>query len=245
MTLTPILGLEGQTPDIDILVEKVGLKADLYREITNFKANVIATLYNMDKNWKPKKIEVVEKIVTIKGNRRTEEILSAIEKKKGKVKNLTVKYQNDARKAAEKARRQPEKSQKRGRRDLDLTLREYTPFTKDKRENYTYRLVKESQWGGQPVYLIAVTSRTKSDREWSGTYFIHQESFDIIRAEISPSKKPGVLKQFNLELDFQVLPGNHLALLRSKIKIHVGLVIKNIRVVAEEVYLDYNFQQPD
>ena len=230
---------------VEEIADRVSARLDSLDDLPDFKVNVISTLHTMDKDWEPTKTEVVEKIVSIQGKRRIEEILSALEKKRGKVKDLTEKYRKDARKRNEKALREPEESQERGRRDLDLTLKEYMPFTADRRGEFTFRLIGESQWGGQPVYLVGATAREESDRRWNGTYFIHRESFQILRAEISPSKKPGVLKRFIMELDFQSLPGDHLVLLKSRIQIHVGLVVKNIRVVAEESYSDYAFQPPD
>ncbi|MFC2158489.1 hypothetical protein ACFLT9_11690 [Acidobacteriota bacterium] len=236
---------ENRSQEIEDILNRVGEKTASYNKLDRFNINIISTLFTMDKEWKPTKIESVEKVVTIDGTRRTEEVISAIEKKNGKVKDLTRKYQRDAQKAREKALKEPEEAQKRGRRDLDLTLKEYIPFTPTKRREFSFRLIGESQLGGQPIYLIGATSLTESNEIWNGTYSIHKESFDILRAEISPSKKPGVLKQFRMELDFQILPGNYLALLKSKIRIHVGLVVKNIRVIAEESYSDYSFQLPD
>jgi len=226
------------SPDAVDVANRVHQRLQTYTEPAGWTATVVSTTFSMDRKWIPKKITTVEKRVTQKDRERTEEILSAIEKKDAKVSDLTEKYRNDSKKEAEK-KKNDNQDNEGGRRDIDLSLDEYLPFSPEKQGGYSFRLLENSTLRDRRVFQLDVHPLAASDEAWEGVYFIDSETYDILRAEIGPSKKPGPLKLFEMELDLMVLEGKHLVMQRTKVRIHVGLIVKNIRVVAEEIYGNY------
>ena len=225
------------------ILERVSERLEAYPELKNMEAHATATVLNMDKNWKPKKTTLVEKIVLVEDGLRSEKILSAQETAKGKTKDVTDKFEKDARKAKEKAQK---RRAKRGNEDReegggrrDFTLEQMFPFSSDKRGEYTFTRKSGSYVGQRPVYVIETKAKVPSDERVDGLYYIDKQTFDILQAEVHFSKNPKMLKRFEMEARFKVLPGGHLVMERSLIRVHVGLVVKSIRVEAVEEYRDF------
>lgn len=122
---------------------------------------------------------------------------------------------------------------------FSLSLDEAFPFKAEKREEYDYSLLEDTVLNERAVYLLDVRARTPADEKMEGSYFIDMESFDVLKADLRPSKKRSALKEFRMEAFFQVLPGNHFVLKETRIRVHVRFVIKNIRMEAYEAYKDY------
>ncbi|MCJ7681027.1 MAG: hypothetical protein MUP70_09910, partial [Candidatus Aminicenantes bacterium] len=214
------------------------LRLQTYTEPIGWTADVISTTFSMNREWIPKKITTVEKQITQKDKERSEVILSAVEKKNGKISDLTEKYRKDNVKKAEK-NKDEDKGKEGGRRNINLSLDEYLPFSPEKQREYSFRLLEDSTLRNRPVLRLDVHPLVASEEAWEGVYFIDRETFDILRAEIGPSKNPGPLKLFEMELDLVLLEGKHLVIQRTKVRIHVGLIVKNIRIVSEENYGNY------
>jgi len=231
-------------PDLSPLaaVEKLHKRIRSYPEMANWQAAVLTTLRDMDKDWKPKKKTVVEKFVIVKDKVRIEKILSATEYEGDRTKDLTAKYQAEA----EKFNKKSESSQgedggrKGGRyRGLDLSRDEMFPFGEDRRADYEYELREGTLAAGQRVHILETLSLQKSSDIYEGKYFIHPETYDILRAELRPAKNPGPLKLLEMHIDFDRLPEGYLVIKSTRIRIHVGLIVKNIRMESEERYSDF------
>jgi len=225
------------------VVEKLHKRIRSYPEMANWEASVLTTLSDMDKNWEPKKKTIVEKLVTVKDNVRIEKILSATEYDADKTKDLTAKYRTEA----EKLNKKSESSQgedggrKGGRyRSLDLNRDEIFPFGENKIADYEFELREGTLATGQRVHVLETRSRHKSSDIYEGKYFIHQETYDIVRAELQPAKNPGPLKLLEMHIDFDRLPEGFLVIKAAKVRIHVGLIIKNIRMESEETYSNFH-----
>jgi hypothetical protein len=72
-----------------------------------------------------------------------------------------------------------------------------------------------------------------------GLYYIDRRTFDVLQVEVHFSKNPKMVKRFEMEARFTVLPEGHLVLERSLVRLHVGLVVKSIRMEIQEEYRDY------
>ena len=92
---------------------------------------------------------------------------------------------------------------------------------------------------GIPVFVLETKAKMRTDEYYDGKYYIDKMDYTILKVELKPAKNPSVLKLFEMEAYFKVIPGGYFVLEKTKIRIHVGLVIKNIRMDAEEVYSDY------
>jgi len=82
-------------------------------------------------------------------------------------------------------------------------------------------------------------AKTKDEKLWEGKYYIDQESFDVLKLEIKPSKNPKHVKELEFEMKFQVLPGGYFVVKKVRARINGGIFIKRIRMISEDEYSDY------
>ena len=234
--------------DVQEIVDKTAQRVLSYPEMSHWKASVLSTMYDMDKKWKPKKTTVVEKTVLMKNNMRSESIIKAVEYKKGKSKDVTQKYINDAYKAREKAARERRKANKKEDRDGDdgadrhrreFSMDEMFPFSEKNRENYEFSLLEETNLEGVSVYVVDARARQRTKESFEGKFYIEKGTFDILRAELQLAKNPSAVKLMEMVMDFLVLPEGYFVAKKMYFRIHVGLVVKNIRREAVEEYSDY------
>jgi hypothetical protein len=224
------------------LVDKMHEKIQSIPDMDNWQASVLTTLIEMDKNWEPKKKTVIEKLTTVENKIRTEKILSATEYDKDKTKDVTAKYIVEAAKLNRKNKSDAgNKGKRRGgrHRGMDLTRDELFPFGENRRKDYEYVLLEDSLNNDQTVYVLETRSKLKSSDYFEGKYYVHPETFDVLKAELRPAKYPGPLKLLEMDIDFDRLPEGYLVIREAKVRIHVGLIIKNIRIESEEIYSDY------
>ncbi len=198
----------------------------------------------MTSEWTPKSVTTTEKIVTVDAGLWSEEILSATETEDGKTRDVTKKLQAEARERAEKQKRSTADERKadqrsRGRRSLDMTRDEVLPFGPDKRRGYDFTIEGTADLAGSPAVLLRSRSRVRSDEKLEGLYYVDPSTSDVRRAELTLAKKPGPLKRIEMEVDFRVLPEGYQVMEKAVMRIHVGLIVKNIRVEAVETYFDY------
>ena len=246
LIFTTILNIKASTSnDVQEVLEKTVQRVQSYPELINWKASVLATMYEMDKKWKSKKKTVVEKIVMMKGKRRNESIKSAVEFKKGKSKDVTQKYVNEAYKAREKAAKENKKEQNKdatgddtGKR-MDLSIEEMLPFSEKNRAKYEFTLLDETDLDGVAAYVVEARAMERSKDLLEGKFYINQDTWDILRAELQLAKNPSAVKLMEMAMDFLVLPEGHLVVKKMFFRIHVGVVVKNFRREATEEYSDY------
>ncbi len=235
----------GHTDDkLTSLLDKISERMKSYTELENWSAMVTSTSIDMDKHWKAKKKTVIEKIITVQGEEIEEEILKVLEEKNGKIDDITRKVKAEIAIRKAKARKRKKESREKGDKEqgggsFNLSLDEAFPFKAEKREEYDYSLLEDTVLNERAVYLLEIRARTPADEKMEGSYFIDMESFDVLKADLRPSKKRNALKEFRMEAFFQVLPGNHFVLKETRIRVYVRFVIKNIRMEAYEAYKDY------
>jgi hypothetical protein len=201
----------------------------------------------MTSEWTPKSVTMTEKIVTVDAGLWSEEILSAKETEDGQTRDITKKLQEEARERAEKQKRSTADDRKadqrsRGRRSLDMTRDEVLPFGPDKRAGYDFTIEATADLAGSPAVLLRSRSRVRSDEKLEGLYYVDPSTCDIRRAELTLAKRPGPLKRMEMEVDFRVLPEGYQVMEKAVVRIHVGLIVKNIRIEAVETYSDYRFR---
>jgi hypothetical protein len=122
---------------------------------------------------------------------------------------------------------------------MNLSLEEMFPFSEKNKENYDFTLLEEAVLEGTPVYVLDAKAKQRTKEFFDGIFYINKETWDILRAELQLAKNPGPLKFMKMRMDFQVLPEGYFALRRISVRIHVGLVVKNIRQEVVDEYSDY------
>jgi hypothetical protein len=250
--LALITGGYSQNDNSPELVDKVAARMAGFPDIKDFEAEVSSMLINVDKNWKTKKTTLVEKIVRSRGGVREEEILSAVEMEKGRRKDVTRKVREETRKQQDKARKEREKRKKKGQEEAeggghrrDLTLEQMLPFSEDKRQGYTFRQREDTSYEGKTVRVLESRAKVRSDKFFEGTYYIDPDSYEVLRAFIQPAKNPGPLKKMEMEFLFQISPEGLFFVKETRVRVHVGLVIKNIRMEVQELYKNFKALEPE
>jgi hypothetical protein len=225
------------------IIERTAERVAAYPELPDMEVEAVALLIEMDKHWKPKKRTEVEKTVRMVDGLRVEDITKATEHRKGRAKDVTGKFRNDARKNAEKARKRRAKQgpddSEGGGGHRELSMDQMFPFGPEKRAGYDFSRKGSSYVGRRSVYVMEARSKARSDKFVEGLYYIDRETFDVLQVELRFAKNPRMVKRFEMEALFRVLPEGYLVMSSSRVRIHVGLVVKNIRMEASEEYREY------
>lgn len=232
------------SPEALALVEAISRRIASYPELGSWQARALSTTSRMTAEWKPKSTVRSEKIVSVERGLWSEEILNATETEDGRTRDVTAKLRAEARERAEKQRRSTEnerndEQRRRGRRSLDIARDDVLPFGPDKRDGYAFALEGTTELDGTPVIVLRSRSHVRSEEKFEGLYFVDPATHDVVRAELTIAKKPGPLKRMEMEVDFAVLPGGHQVMKKAVMRIHVGLIVKNIRIEAVETYSDH------
>jgi len=230
--------------DAGALVERIDARLASSPKLESWQARARATTSRMTADWTPRSTTVAEKIISVDGDLWSEEVLSAVETEEGRTRDVTRKLQDEARERAEKQKRSTPDERKagqrsRGRRSLDMTRDEVLPFSPEKRTGYDFAIEGAAQLDGAPVVLLRSRSRARSQEKLEGLYYVDPETADVRRAELTLAKLPGPLKRMEMNVDFRLLPKGYLVMERAAMRIHVGLIVKNIRIEAVETYSDY------
>lgn len=233
-----------QALDVSDIVARIGDRIAAYRDLGSWQARASSTTSRMTSEWKPKTTTATEKIVTVDGAFWSEEIVSATETEGGRTRDITKEMQEEARERATKRRRSSDDERKqeqrsRGRRSLDMVRDEVLPFGPERRSGYDFTFEGSADLAGAPALLLRSRSRVRSDEKLEGLYYVDPRTYDVRRAELSLAKKPGPLKRMEMEIDFLVLPEGYLVMGKAVMRIHVNIIVKNIRIEAVEAYRDH------
>jgi hypothetical protein len=178
----------------------------------------------------------------VKNKIRTETILSAIEYDGDKTKDKTAKYQAEAEKfnrrnESNKGKNGGQKGERR--RGMDLSQDDIFPFGENRRDDFEFDIREGFLEDKLGVYILESRCKLESSDHYEGKYYVHPDTLDILRAELQPAKNPGPLKLLEMQIDFGRIPEGNLVIMTTKVRIHVGLIIKNIRMESQEIYSDY------
>lgn len=240
----PLSGRPAPQQDMAGLLDKLTQRIKVSSDYMSWRASVVSTITKTDKNWTPEEVTVVTKSVRSSGEGEpVEEIVSALQTKKGKTTDITRKYTEERRKEREKERSRREKrkagasgdnEQRRGAMALD----EFLPFSEKRRGDYEFRL-QESLTAAPKVSVLEARARVKSLRNWEGTFSFNPETYDLISVDLRPSQIPKMVKELAMQIEFEVLNGRFLILKRMKFRVNGGIIIKHVRQIVEDVYADF------
>jgi hypothetical protein len=235
-----------QRLDLPTLLDKITQRMESHAKNENWTLSVITTITRMDKNWKPEKVTLVDRKASINHGDLTEEIISATETEDGAKKDITEKYRKESAERRTREQREQEERKRKGTTDrrrqrlrLDMTEEDFLPFSAKNRPHYEFWLLSEASLDEKSVFVVAAKSRIKEDIYFEGSYYIDQESFDVLRAEVGPAKNPRFVKELEMTIDFQLLPQGYFVLKYTRVRINAGFFLKHVRMVVEEVYSQY------
>jgi len=237
-----------QTPSPDALLDGAAARLKATVAYKNWTAGSVQTTTELDRKGNPEKVTVVTKAIRVADGRRREDVLKAVVTEDGQAKDITSTYGLESRRRREEGeRRAAEEGDSRpsGRRTARFDLDEILPFDPGRRSQFVFGLRDASGPDGRRLVLLDVKAKTKDPQSWEGTYTLDPATFDILKAEIRPSKLPKMVKELSVEAEVEILDGKHFVLKRTFFRVNGGLLfIKRVRMTVEEVYSDHRILDP-
>jgi hypothetical protein len=241
-----LFSYQDQESGLSVVLDKIVARMDAHVKNENWIVAVSSTISRMDKNWNPQKVTAVQRKVIVTNGETVNEIIRAMETEKGMTRDITEKYRKETNernarhiKEREERRLKGKNDERGGHDELRLTEEDFLPFSTKNRPKYDFYFLPEAILDGHAVYAVAAKPKTKQEIDFEGNFYVSKDTFEILRAEITPSKKPRFVKELKIVVDFMVLPGGHFVLKKSWARVYGGFFIKHIRMIAEEVYSDY------
>ena len=241
----PLLSAQMPQQDMEGLLDKLSQKIKASFDYKNWRATIVSTITKTDKNWTPEEVTVVTKnIRSSNEGEPQEEIVRALQTKKGKTTDITQKYAEERRKEREKARKKRAEEKTNASADDEhgggaMSLDEFLPFSEKKRADFEFRLQDRPTAEGKKVSVLDVRSKMKSPKNWEGTFYFDPETYSLIKVDLRPSQNPKMVKELTMQIDFEVLNDRYLALKRTQFKVNGGIFIKHVRQIVEDVYSNF------
>ncbi len=229
--------------ELDSLFNKINNKIKTYNRENSYSCYVITKEFSMDKHWQVEKIKVTEKTVTQKEDERNENIIKATEIKKDEEKDITEevrKEQSERLKELEEQR--SVRSDNEETSSLNLSLESFFPFSDSTKDQYTFTLMADTVIDNQSYIRIQADAKEKARDRIEGIYWIETDTYTITYMDLHFSQNPRFIKDLRMKFWFNEFDDNHWLPVTIWTHVHVGLVIKNIRMEVEEKYSDYVFE---
>jgi hypothetical protein len=237
---------DAASPELAPLLDAIAARSAAYVPLESWRASVRTVQTKVDKNWNPEKVTTVSRVVTVRKDDYDERILKAEETEKGRTRDITADYAGDSRERIEKQRRREAErkakggaaaGQDGGRREM--SLKDFLPFDPSRRGDFAFVRLPDAEFDGAAAIVLEVRARVKDEKNWEGTYYVAPGRFDILKVVLRPSKNPRFVKELEMEMTLQVLPGEHLVLRSSRARVNAGMFLKHVRMISEDAYSDY------
>ena len=223
-------------PDLQKLLDGVAARLAAAFDYKLWTADSTTTITEFDRKGVTGKTTRVTKFVRMREGERDEDILKAVETEDGRTTDITAKYAEDSRARREKERQRRARGRgKGGRRSGAFDLDEIMPFASAKRAAFDFAVRTATADGGRSLVILEARAKVRDSKMWNGVYTIDPATFDIIKAEVRPSKNPTFVKELWAEADIEAT-GPHLVLSRTRFKIDAGFLIKHVRMIVEDTY---------
>ena len=227
-----IAAANAQTENPESFLDKVHQRISSHPDSLSFTAEVRQTTYFMDKKWQPDKTIVIDKIRHQNGSEINDDIQKAIKIEDGKEEDITEKLkENDKKKGKESGG------------SFSAGGDELFPFSPEARKNYRFEIRADSVWNDRSVKILYAVGLKESSDFYRGNYYIDSETYDVLGVDVQPTKNPKFVKLFRMRMSFIVVPEGYYVLKKSSVKMCVNFLIKKIRMVVEEIYTNYQFEE--
>jgi hypothetical protein len=241
----PLWSRAAPQQDMESLLDKLSQKIKASSDYKSWRASVLSTITKTDKNGTPEDVTVVTKSIgSSPEGEPQEEIVKALQTKKGKTTDITEKYAEERRKerAKMRQRRAGEPSDESADKPAGggaMSLDEFLPFSEKRRQDFEFRLQERRLSEGLPDSVLEARAKVKDPKNWEGTFSFNPETYDLISFDLRPSQNPKMVKELNMRLEFKVLDDRYLVLKRLQFKVNGGIFIKHVRMIVEDVYADF------
>lgn len=218
------------------LLDKISNRIDSYPENNNIQYKIVKKYSTMDKNWQPKKTTVTKTIRKIVNGVISSEVLDALETEGGITKDIKRKTMEQVKKQveSENKKRTEQKDQNKIENPFDV----FFPFSGNKRTMFEFKRLNDDTYNEMPVYIIEAVAKEKDEKLFDGKYYISKKTYDVIKARVKPSKKSGLVKEVDIDIEFQVLPEGNFMIKKMKTRADGGLLFMRMRIIQEDEYSD-------
>lgn len=218
------------------LLDNISKRMNTYSDEGNWTYRIVNKITEMDKKWNPIKTTITTADVKDYNNVLTGDLLKAEEIEDGVTKDVTQKLAEQTKEQLERANK--ERADNEDQNDTEDSSEAFLPFSANKRSKYQFKRLDNAAIDGASVYVIEAVAKEKDDQLFEGKYYIDPETYDVLKAKIRPSKNPKFVKELEMDIDFEVLPGGKLIRRRSRTRVNAGIIFKRYRMIIEEEYSD-------
>ncbi len=216
----------GQSNDATAFLDKVSTAMEAFAKDRPKTLLVSSQIKEMDGDWQPKSITVVEKKIIRDDSTQHVEIIKAIKREKGKEVDVTAEHR---------------KRQQRSKGATSFTRDELFPFSRTERDRYVFALGPDSTVGGRPVRVLRVTAKEQSEKTLNGSYYIDPETLLVLAVAVRPSKLPKLVKDLSMRMSFNLGENGHYLLREFWMRMYASLLVKKIRLEVLEEYKEQTF----
>ncbi len=229
------------------LIQCVETRLNSYTDYDTFSVSVASVTRQMNSQWVSTEEYYIEKKMTVHAEDEEEEIIKAVKKKKGEETDITGQVKEEQKKAKEKAEKKNKKKEENKSQDEDeengkfsLDLKDILPFGNDKKDLFEFFALKDTMISERSACGIGVKVKEISDQRYKGNYYFDKETYDLLFVDVTPSKNPKFVKEFNIKMWFDLLDNQYLIMTRDSMRILAGFLIKKIRMEINETYSNYH-----
>lgn len=237
--------------DLEAVLDGVAARVRVCAAYKSWSATVVQTITEADESWAPRKVTRITKTIVMKGKIQEDRIIRAETTLDGRTVDITEKFAAERLVFLEKEKKRLAEREARGddqENDPDrkhyFDLAEILPFGPESRSDFEFLLHPEGEAGGdvdaagERPLVLRVRPKAPAPGRWHGVYTVDPRTYDILKAEIRPSKNPRFVKEIVLKIDIDVLHRKFFVLKRTNLKVNAGFLIKRIRKIVEEEYSD-------
>ena len=225
-----------QEEDLSPLLDKIEKRANSYPENDNWKARIVTKNAEMDKKWRTTKTTITTMIVKTVDNVLSSEILEAVEIEDGVTKDITEEIAKQTEEQIERSNEQ--RAEQKSQEETEDSSNQLFPFDKKKRAKFVFNRLDDASINEKPVFLIEAVAKEKEENLYEGKYYIDQETYDVLKVQVKPSKNPMLVKELDIDIDFEVLPEGNRIERKSRTRVNGGPFFKRVRMIFEVEYFD-------
>ena len=220
--------------DLTPLLNKISKRMNSYPENNNIQYKFVETYTEMDKKWRPKKTRVTKEIRKVVDGIPSGEILEAVEIEDGVTKDIKQEVIEQYKRIVERDNKFRAERKEKKENEFD----ELIPFNEKRRAGFEFKRLNDDTLYERPVFVIETVAKEKDIDLFEGKYYIDKKTYDVLKAQLKPPKKPKLVKEMSMEVEFQVLPEGNFMLKRVKARVDAGLLFVRLRAIEEEEYFD-------
>jgi len=216
----------GQNNETTAFLDKVSAAMEAFAKDRPRTMLVSSQIKEMDGDWQAKAVTLVEKMITRHDSTQDVEIIKAVRKENGKEEDVTAEQQ---------------KRQQKNRGNISFTSDELFPFAAAERDKYNFEFRADTTINGQPVRVLRVTAKERSEKIFNGNYYIAPNSHAVVALSVSPSKLPQLVKTLKMRMNFDLDNGGHFVIKDFWMRMYANLLVKKIRLEVLEEYKEHTF----